>query len=75
MQLVLNLAFHSEEGAIAATRSFEALKTALESQPWVVEVVGRNSKEFPDGKGIYSDGYVVLCDMSKVVRDAGKAKP
>ena len=75
VRLLLNLSFHSDEGAIAATRSFEALKTALESQPWVVEVVGRNSKEFPDGKGIYSDGYVVLCDMSKVVRDAGKAKP
>ncbi|NUP97886.1 MAG: hypothetical protein HUU28_17150, partial [Planctomycetaceae bacterium] len=74
VRLVLNLAFHSEEGAIAATRSFEALKTALEAQPWVVEVVAKNSKEFPDGKGIYSDGYVVLCDMSKVVRDAGKAK-
>ncbi len=74
VRLLLNLSFHSEEGGIAATRSFEALSTMLRTQPWVIEVEGRNTKEFADGKGIVADGYVVLCDMSKVVRDQAKAK-
>ena len=70
--VTFSLSFHSEEGAIAATRSFEALKTELERQPWVTEVAARSSKEFPDGKGIYSDGYAITCDLSKAAAAGAK---
>ncbi|MBM3986402.1 MAG: hypothetical protein FJ294_00400 [Planctomycetes bacterium] len=70
--ITLSLSFHNDEGAIAATRSFEALKTELERQPWVTEVAARNSKEFPDGKGIYSDGYTITCDLSKAAPASAK---
>lgn len=70
--ITMSLSFFNEDGAIAATRSFEALKTALERQPWVTEVAARSSKEFPDGKGIYSDGYAVTCDLSKAAAATAK---
>ncbi len=70
--VTLGLSFHNDDGAIAATRSFESLKTELEGQPWVVEVAARSSKEFPDGKGIFSDGYAITCDLSKVAKAPAK---
>lgn len=70
--ITFSLSFHNDEGAIAATRSFEALKTELERQPWVTEVAARSSKEFPDGKGIYSDGYAITCDLSKAAPASAK---
>jgi hypothetical protein len=70
--ITMSLSFYNEEGAIAATRSFEALKTELERQPWVTEVAARSSKEFPDGKGIYSDGYAITCDLSKAAAASAK---
>lgn len=66
VQVQLDLSFFNDGGAVAATGAFETLKTTLERAPWVREVVAKTSKEFPDGKGIYTDGFSVMCDMSKV---------
>ncbi|MCC7011327.1 MAG: pilus assembly protein PilM [Planctomycetes bacterium] len=68
VQVQLDLSFFNAGGAVAATGAFEALKSGLESSPWVREVVAKTTKEFPDGGGIYTDGFVVVCDLSKVER-------
>jgi hypothetical protein len=68
VQVQLDLSFHDESGVVSATRSFETLKSELEKCPWVREVVAKTTKEFPDGNGIYTDLFTVVCDMSKVER-------
>jgi hypothetical protein len=68
VQVQLDLSFHNEVGVVAATGAFELLKSTLEKQPWVREVTAKTTKEFPDGRGIYTDQFTVQCDLTKVER-------
>ena len=68
VDVVLDLSFHNEEGPVAASRAYEALGNALRARPWVRQVVGKTTKEFGNGQGIFTDGYLIRCDLSKIER-------
>ncbi len=68
VEVQLDLSFHHDDGVLAATSAFEQLTTALKAQPWVRSVVAKGTKEFPDGRGIYTDAYTIQCDMAKIER-------
>lgn len=67
--VTLDLSFYNDSST-AATLAYETLRSELESQPWVRAVRPEATKEFPadQGTGIYTDGFAVLCDLSKVER-------
>jgi Tfp pilus assembly PilM family ATPase len=71
VSVVLDLTFYDDAGASAATANFDELASALRVEPWVRRVEQKTSKEFPDNKGVFTDGFSVECDLSKLDRAAG----
>jgi hypothetical protein len=67
--VTLDLTFFNETST-AATLAYETLRSELEAQPWVKVVRPEATKEFPpeQGAGIYTDGFTVVCDLSKAQR-------
>jgi hypothetical protein len=67
--VTLDLSFFNDSST-AATMAYETFKSELEAQPWVKGVRPEATKEFPadQGAGIYTDGFSVVCDLSKVAR-------
>jgi len=65
--VTLDLSFYNESST-AATLAYETFKSELESQPWVRGVRPEATKEFPaeQGAGIYTDGFAIVCDLTKV---------
>jgi Tfp pilus assembly PilM family ATPase len=69
VMVTLDLSFFNDTST-AATLAYETLKSELETQPWVKGVRPEATKEFPadQGAGIYTEGFTVLCDMSRLQR-------
>lgn len=67
--VTMDLSFFNDSST-AATLAYETLKSELEAQPWVRGVRPEATKEFPadSGAGIYTDGFTVVCDLSKAPR-------
>jgi len=67
--VTLDLSFYNDSST-AATLAYETLRSELEAQPWVRAVRPEATKEFPAdlATGIYTDGFAILCDLSKVER-------
>ncbi len=67
--VTLDLSFFNDSST-AATMAYETFKSELEAQPWVKGVRPEATKEFPadQGAGIYTDGFAIVCDLSKVAR-------
>ena len=57
---------------VDATSNWERYISALREKPWVLEVDQGGSKPLPDNpadnKGIYTEGFKIRCDLSKVQR-------
>lgn len=72
VQVTLDLTFYADD-AVTATRNSERFSQLLRDKPWVVRVESRGSKEFAEGEvtGITLDGFTVVCDLSKIPRNAG----
>lgn len=70
VEVTLDLTFYAPD-AVTATRNSERYTQLLRDKPWVVRVETRGSKEFAKGDvtGITLDGFLVVCDLSKLVRD------
>ncbi len=68
VDVTLDLSFYSEDGSVSASRAYETLSNGLRTKPWVREVLGKTTKEFPNGGGISTDAFVVRCDLSKIER-------
>jgi hypothetical protein len=73
VQVQLDLTFFADS-ALQATANMDLLTNTLTSREWVNGVEPRGSKEFDEeGEvGIYVDGYVVNCDLSKLRRQEGQ---
>lgn len=67
--VTMDLSFFNDSST-AATLAYETLKSELEAQPWVKGVRPESTKEFPadSGAGIYTDGFSIVCDLSKAQR-------
>lgn len=67
VRVTLDLSFYNDSST-AATLAYETFKSELEAQPWVRGVSPEATKEFPadQGAGIYTDGFAIVCDLSKV---------
>jgi Tfp pilus assembly PilM family ATPase len=72
VQVTLDLTFYADD-SVTATRNSERFTQLLRDKPWVVRVESRGSKEFAEGEltGITLDGFTVVCDLSKLPRNAG----
>ena len=68
VEVSLDLSFFSEESAAAATHAFDDMTSELRTKPWVTKVEQKATKEFPDGKGISTEGFTIDCDLSKLKR-------
>lgn len=68
VEVTLNLSFFKDDSHLAATQAHDQLKRELEAKPWVSEVKTRQLTPFPDNNGVYTDGFAVTCDLSKVER-------
>lgn len=70
VEVTLDLSFFKDESHLAATQAHDQLKRELEAKPWVLEVKTRQLTPFPDNTGVYTNGFAVSCDLSKVERKA-----
>jgi Tfp pilus assembly PilM family ATPase len=68
VEVTLDLSFFKDDSSSAASHAHDALITALGEKPWVVRVEPKATKEFPDGKGIYTDGFTIVCNLAKLDR-------
>ena len=68
VEVSLDLSFYKDDSSSAASHAHDDLTKALEAKPWVVRVEPKATKEFPDGKGIYTDSFTVVCNLAKLDR-------
>jgi hypothetical protein len=68
VEVSLDLSFYKDDSSSAASHAHDDLTKALEAKSWVVRVEPKATKEFPDGKGIYTDSFTVVCNLAKLDR-------
>ena len=65
VEVTLDLSFFADD-VIAATGHFEAFRRAVDEKPWVQTITTRNTSEFEDGKGMFTDNLRIACDLSQI---------
>ena len=77
VEVQLDLTFFAND-SVTATANLERYVATLRTKPWVREVEPGGSKPLPENvagnKGIFTEGFKVTCDLSKIERKIAKAE-